>query len=103
MLRCRNWYLHRFGWNHTRLDGTVYRIAYDLGHDCEVLSRFSSVYSVVGDDLERECDLVIHSTNSSETGRYTCYDFRYSASANVTIIGELFNLLRRSSFSFSYG
>ena len=89
-------YRANYGWSYINwyrrlVNGTSDR---DVVDRCSVLPEFSSVYSVIRRSGDH-CNLVINSTDTSLTGIYTCYEeFSYvPASANVTIIGQLFDTL----------
>ena len=95
MLRCRS-VSGVSEWYHTPIGGRIYRIAQvsPAGLGCTVQNQFSSVYSVISNDGgRRHCDLVINSADSSLTGRYTCLgNDGHASAANVTTIGQLFNM-----------
>ena len=79
-------------WGYTTVAGTTQ----DVVSWCRVFEQLSSVYSlnVDEDNVTGQCDLVINKLQPSLTGLYTCSDskIQQTAPANVTIIGQLFNI-----------
>ena len=92
MLRCRSDDRYELSWSRKLVDGT--RDTVTSVQICKLLPQFLSVYMVSRYHRD-DCDLVIISPDTSLTGLYTCHSYGYetneSASANVTIIGQLFN------------
>jgi len=64
-----------------------------LAHGCSVVPQFQSVYTATSDVLG-QCDLTINTVDTSLTGVYSCENRQdQTASAYVTVIGQLFNML----------
>jgi len=80
------------GWKRRLVGDTTDAV---LAAGCGLLSEYQSVYSVISEvHVEGQCDLTINTVDTSLTGIYKCVDFDgETASAYVTVVGELFNIL----------
>jgi len=64
-----------------------------LAVSCDQLQLFPSVYGFTS-GVPGQCDLTINTVDTSLTGIYTCSEQEgQTASAYVTVIGQLFNML----------